>query len=153
MTPHQTAGDDLTVSRNAANETFRDALRLYVGRGRRYQFKQVAKGTGIAARKLEALTTLDPAESRGPTFAEALTLAKFLGAEFTAEWLEMIGQGAFELPDDDGTPPGALAADMSEDAARVTRLAVEGATADHPTLREVGRREMVRGATLFRRAA
>jgi hypothetical protein len=37
----------LLVSRNAARERVRDALRLHVGRGRRYSVKELSNGTGV----------------------------------------------------------------------------------------------------------
>src|SRR3954469_5222563 len=112
------AGDQLIVSRSAARAKFVKALRLYVGRGRRYSAKEVDRGTGIPARMIEAFMVDDGlTEHRSPRIEQMLSLAKFLGPEFTTMWLETAGQGAFWIPDADDTPPGALAADNAEDNA------------------------------------
>lgn len=61
----------LLVSRNAANTAWRDAIRLFVGRGRRYSCKQVELSTGIRCRMIEsfmprstAATIASPASRR-----------------------------------------------------------------------------------------
>lgn len=153
---NNSAGDGLIVSRSAARERFVAALRLYVGRGRRYSAKEMERGTGIAARMIEAFIA-DPADSehRSPRLEQLLSLAKFLGPEFTTEWLGLSEQGAFWLPDTDDQPPGALAADNAEDNAKLTRAALDGVFDENekPDLKVVGTRMMARGATLRRMAA
>lgn len=90
------------VSRNAATEAFRNALRLYVGRGRRYSVKQLETGSGVPARMIESyVAPVHSTEFRLPPIEAILSLSKFLGAEFTTEWLVLAGQGAFDIPDGD----------------------------------------------------
>lgn len=148
---NKSAGVDTIVSRSAARSALRDAIRLYVGRGRRYSVKQVSNATGVKDRVIEcAMAPIDSPDYREPEIAAALSLAAFLGPEFTSELLVLADQGAFLLPDADDTPPGAVAADTSDDAAVVVRAAIDGKFDAHekPDLRTVGKRMMTRGAQL-----
>lgn len=150
------AGMPLLVSRSAARETFREALRLFVGRGKHYSVKQVSNGTGIKDRMIECfMAPVDSVEFRKPDLEEVLSLASFLGPDFTTELLKLATQGAFWLPDADDTPPGALAADNAEDNARLTRCALDGAfqDAEKPDLRVIGRSMVERGRKLMAVAA
>lgn len=156
--PNASASADLPllISRSAANETFRNALRMFVGRGKRYSVKQASNGTGIKDRMIEAfMAPIGSAEFRKPDLEEVLSLASFLGPDFSTELLEPASQGAFWLPETDDTPPGVLAADNAEDNAKVTRAALDGKFDDleKPDLKVVGRRMMIRGATLRGMAA
>lgn len=139
------------VSRSSAREQFGKAVRLYVGRGKRYSVKQLSNGTGIPDRVIEC-AICDPysEEYREPKLDAILSLSAFLGPEFTTEWLKLADQGAFRLPDVEDTPPGALAADNAEDNATLTRAAIDGKfdPEEAPDLRKVGTRLMVRGAQL-----
>jgi hypothetical protein len=96
LTP--SANIELLVSRNSVREKMRDALRLYVGRGRRYSVKELSNGTGVADRLIEsAMCEIDSTDYR-PLSQEALaSIAKFLGASFASHYLELSGLGAFEL--------------------------------------------------------
>jgi len=138
------------VSRSAAREAFARALRLYVGRRRRYSVKQLSNGAGVKDRVIEcAMCDPDNAEYREPEMAAMLSIAKFLGATFTTEWLDPTRQAAFDLPDDD-LPPGQIAADNAEDNATVTRAAMDGVfdEEERPPLRAVGLRMVSRGTRL-----
>lgn len=151
MTPSPSADISPLVSRTAAREAFRDALRLYVGRGRRWSVKQLSNGTGIADRMIECfIAPIGSTDYRRPDFEEVLTLSKFLGPEFTSEWLCLADQGAFQLPDSEDKPPAVIAADNAEDNAALTRAAVDNQfdRDERPDLRSVGTRMMARGAHL-----
>lgn len=152
MTSTQSANNQLLVSRIEARAAFGNALRLYVGRGRRYSVKQLSNATGVPDRTIESVMA-DPlsGEYRKPDLGEILSLTSFLGAEFTSEWLSRAGQAAFDLPEQDDTPPGALAADEAEDAAQLARCAADGDfTGDGPVLRPVALRMVARGMKLAR---
>lgn len=143
------------ISRSAANTVFRDALRLFVGRGRRYSVKQVSIGTGISVRMIESfMAPVDSTDFRKPDLEEVLTLAAFLRSDFTSELLAPVGQSAFDMPEDD-LPPGQIAADNAEDNAVVTRAAMDGKfdAEERPDLRVVGRRMVSRGTRLAALAA
>lgn len=155
MTVNTSADLAPLVSRNALGEAVSRALRLHVGRGRRLSVKQLANGTGVKDRVIEcAMAEPDNADHR-PLPGEALvSISRFLGPEFTTEWLRLADQGAFWLPDTDETPPGMLAADLCEDSARVSRRAADGefCREDRHHLRPVGIRMMAIGAQLARAA-
>jgi hypothetical protein len=107
------------ISRNIVREQMRDALRLYIGRGRRYSVKQLSNATGVADRLIEsAMCEVDSADFR-PLSLEALaSISKFLGATFASHYLELAGLGAFELMDGQIPLPKVLAhADAAEDHA------------------------------------
>jgi hypothetical protein len=148
-----TASADLSplVSRNSGRDAFRLALRLFVGRGRRYSVKQVANGAGIKDRVIEcAMEHPDSPEYREPHLEAMLSLSAFLGPEFTCEWLHLAHQGAFWLPEGGILPPGEIAVDNADDNAVVTRAALNGQfdRDEAPELRVVGARMMARGAHL-----
>ena len=138
------------VSREQAWNKFSSALRLYVGRGRRYSVKQLANGAGVKDRVIEcAMYASDNIDFRPMPFEAQMSIALFLGADFTNEWIVVAGQGAFELPDEDPNP-GAVAADNSDDNATVVRAAMDGVFDDseRPDLRIVGSRMATRGSQL-----
>jgi hypothetical protein len=115
----ESADNPLLVSRNVVREKMRDALRLYVGRGRRYSVKELSNGTGVADRLIEcAMCDVDNPDFR-PLSHEALaSIAKFLKAPFVSHYLELSGLGAFELMDGQIPLPKVLAsADADEPAA------------------------------------
>lgn len=96
----QSAGIELLVSRNSARERIRDALRLHVGRGRRFTVKELSNGTGVADRLIEAaMAEVDSTDFRPLALEALLSIAKFLGASFVSHYLELTGLGAFELMD------------------------------------------------------
>jgi hypothetical protein len=94
----------LLISRNAIGEKIRDALHLYVGRGRRYSVKQLSDATGVPERSIEAAKCEpDDPEYRPLALENLLSIAKFLGSQFVSHYLELAGLGAFDLMD--GQPP------------------------------------------------
>ena len=150
MTASQSANLSPLVSRSAAGAKLAHALRLYVGRGRRYSVKQLANGTGIKDRVIEcAMADPDSTDWRPAPPEALLSWAAFLGADFTNEWLSLAGQGAFDLPDDD-PEPGDLAIESTEDSATVVRAAMDGVfdPDERRDLKVVGRRKIERGMQL-----
>ncbi len=150
MSDHASADFSPLVSRSAASEHFRDALRLFVGRGRRYSVKQLANGSGVHPRMIESyMAPVDSQEWRRPHLEELLSLASFLGPVFTSEWLRLAHQGAFELPEED-PEPGEIVTENAEDNAEVTRRGIDGEFCedDRTVLPIVGARMMARGAKL-----
>jgi hypothetical protein len=150
MVDYRSADKEPLVSRNAARDAIAKALKLYVGRGRRYSVKELANGTGIKDRVIEcAMAGAADTECRSTPPEALLSIALFLGADFTNKWLQLAAQGAFDLPDDE-PDPGALAADNSDDNAAVTRAAIDGVfdQAERKVLPLVGARMMTRGAQL-----
>ena len=159
MNPNQSADFPILVSREHAGNTIGDALRLFVGRGRRYSVKQLSNATGVKDRIIEcAMCGAATADYRPLPPECLLSIAAFLGPVFTSEWLSLAQQGAFDLPDNGEPNPGDVACETVDDAAKVTRAAVDGQfdNDERPELRVVGVRMMSRGAQLAalgRRAA
>jgi hypothetical protein len=113
------ANNSLLVSRNAIREKLRDALRLYVGRGRRYTVKELSNATGVPDRSIEAAKCdPDDPDYRPLTLENLASLCSVLGAPFASAFLDPCGLGAFELMDGQIPLPKVLAhADTSEDTA------------------------------------
>jgi hypothetical protein len=151
MSEPDSAGVCALVSRDTAENAICNALRLFVGRGRRYSVKQLSNGTGVKDRMIEgAMAHCGHSDHRPlPSFA-LLSIASFLGADFTNEWLRLAHQGAFELPEGNEPKPGDLAVDNSDDNAVVTRAAMDGVFDDEErrVLPIVGARLMARGSQL-----
>ena len=140
------------ISRERAENAFRDALNLFIGRGRKYSSEQIEKATGVSRRLIDCCRSypFGHPDFRRLDFAAKLSVSAFLGADFTSEWLAVAAQGAFDLPDADDTPPGALAADNSDDNATLVRAAIDGKFDDDekPELKVVGTRLVSRGMKL-----
>lgn len=150
MAEATSANYSLLVSRERTANAIRHGLRLYVGRGRRYSVKELSNATGVKDRVIECAMCDPESVDWRPLPSEALlSIAMFLGADFTNTWLLLAGQGAFDLPDDE-PEPGDLAADTSEITAKVVRAAVDGQFDgdEKPALKVVGSRMMARGAQL-----
>ena len=92
----------LLVSREQAENAFADALRLYVGKRRRYSYEDFANGIGLTkdgrAHTKPLYDFLSyPAGSpdhRPLHFGITLSITKFLGCEFTNAWLALAEQRA-----------------------------------------------------------
>ncbi|MFX7140303.1 hypothetical protein ABTH88_20465, partial [Acinetobacter baumannii] len=70
-----------------------------------------------------------------------LSIARFLGADFTNEWIGLADQGAFDLPDDEPDPMR-TAIGAAEDTAEIVRRAGDGefCAVDREALKVIGRR-------------
>lgn len=153
MTQRNNAADlEPLISREHAENAFRRAMNLFVGRGRLYSVAQLSKGARVPERTIECFRSYNfgHPDYRPMHFGHQLSIAKFLGAEFSTEWMALADQGAFDLPDAGDPDPGALAVENSEDNATVTRAAINGEfePEERPDLKVVGTRMMARGATL-----
>ncbi|KQM18398.1 hypothetical protein [Novosphingobium sp. Leaf2] len=140
----------MLVSRSAANDALRNALRLYVGRGRHYSVKQLSNGTGIKDRVIEAaMLPADDPDHRRLQPEAMFSLFTFLGADFTSQVLAIAGLGAFDLPTNE-PDPGALAIANTDDNACIVRAAMDGVFDDdeRKNLRTVGVRMVARGTQL-----
>lgn len=123
-----TANIEPIVSRNSIREAHRRALRLFVGRGRRYSVKELANGSGVPDRVIECAMCDVDSEDYRPLPHEALSsITKFLGASFASIWLESCGLGAFELMDGQIPLPKVLAPATPDETQRekITRLSNE----------------------------
>lgn len=138
--------------REQAENALADALRLFMGKRRRYSYEQVAKGIGYKAKCLYDFLSYPAGhpDHRPLHFGIILSLHKFLGADFTNEWIRLANQGAFELPDDEPNP-GDLAADTTDDTAAIVRAAKDGKfdPKERDELPATGARLMTHGAQLI----
>jgi hypothetical protein len=110
------------ISRNCIGETIRDALHLYVGRGRRYTVRALSEATGVPERCIEAAKCepSDP-EYRPLKLEDLVSLARFLGAPFASAFLAPAGLGAFELSGQAPLPKVLASADPHEPIAEKRR--------------------------------
>ncbi len=144
MMPDNSAEKSLLVSRSAARERVRDALRLYVGHRRRYSVKQLSNATGVSDGTInKAIAEVEHPDFRPLPLDALLAITAFLGVDFANEWMPLTGLGAFELPTEEPPKPRELLADLVEhtaDVARAAQTAANGAfaPAEHPCLKVVG---------------
>jgi hypothetical protein len=119
------------VSRNAIREKQRSALRLHIGRGRRFSVAEASEGSGVPERAIEAaMCFIDDENYRPLALENLLSIAKFLGASFVSIYLELAGLGAFELMDGQPPLPRVLASaptqqDEAEERRRLIRRLAE----------------------------
>lgn len=152
MNGGNSAGFPLLVSREQAGNAIGNALRLFIGRGRRYSVKQLSNGTGVKDRVIECAMTDAGSVDYRPLPPEALlSIALFLGAAFTNEWIGHAGQGAFDLPDGGDLPPGMVALEASEQTTEIMRRAADNSFCpeDQKALRVVGQAKVQTGMRLM----
>lgn len=114
------ANDSLLISRNMARETVRAALRLYVGRGRRYSVKELSNGTGVPDRMIEAaMCDPDDTDFRPLTLENLFSVSSFLRAPFASAFLEPADLGAFDLMEEQ--PPLPQVFDSCKSPDKLTR--------------------------------
>lgn len=89
MPDNQSADLIPLVSRNLAGETEARALRMFIGRGKRFSVKEAANGAGVKDRVIEcAMAGPDNTDWR-PLPAGALqSIMSFLGPDFISAWLK-----------------------------------------------------------------
>lgn len=111
------------ISREQAENAFRDALRLFVGRGRKHKASVVAIGSGVPLRLLDCYRgyPVGHLDHRPLHFGHKMSLAAYLGAEFTSVWLAVAEQAAYDLPDGGEDDLDNAALDASEAAHAVQR--------------------------------
>lgn len=85
----ESADKTLIVSRTESGAAEARALRLFIGRGKRYSVKEASNGSGVKDRCIEcAMAGPDNADWR-PLAAGALhSLMSFLGPDFITAWLK-----------------------------------------------------------------
>lgn len=139
------------ISREQSENAFRAALNLFVGRGRRYNSKQVQTGTGISHRVIDCFRSYEYGhpDYRPLHMGAQLSIMAFLGPEFTSEWVKLADQGAFALPEFE-PDPGTFAISNTDDNAEVVRAAMDGVfdAEERKDLKAVGIRMVGRGAQL-----
>lgn len=112
------------IPQDLAAQRLEDALRLRVGRGRRYSFASLSDATGIKTRTLESY-----AQGASPSLANLLSLFAVLGPGFTSDILSAAGQSAKDGTTDDPEHMRALCT-LTGFAAQLAE-AVEDGYVDH----------------------
>ena len=89
MSENQSADNPLIISRAVAGETEARALRMFIGRGKRYSVKEASNGSGVKDRVIEcAMAGPDNADWRPLTAGMLHSLMSFLGPDFITAWLK-----------------------------------------------------------------
>lgn len=117
-------GKNTIISQEAAVRCIEDALRLRVGRGRRYTFQGLSDATGIPTRTLESYV-----DGATPSLANLLSLCAALGPSFTSDVLAPTGQSAADASASDPEHLRLLAAGCAF-AAQLSE-ALEDSKVDH----------------------
>lgn len=119
MPDHASANFAPLVSREQAGNAIGDALRLFVGRGRRYSVKQLSNASGIKDRVIEcAMCAPDSVDYRPLPVDALLSISRFIGPAFTSEWLRLAEQEARYLDVGDHDDVAARAIDFAAEYAR-----------------------------------
>lgn len=84
------------IPHDLAARRLEDALRLRVGRGKRYSFVGLSDATGIPARTLESYV-----QGATPGLAGFVSICAALGPSFTSDVLGLCGQSASDVSPDD----------------------------------------------------
>lgn len=95
--------NDALISPDRAADGIASALRLFIGRGRRFSVEDAAEGTGIAARTIRSYIA-SGSERRSPSSENLMVLSHFLGRDFTSRLMSILGQGTFDLDPEPGEP-------------------------------------------------
>jgi len=112
------------IPHDLAARQLQDALRIRVGRGRRYSFADLSDATGVPARTLESYVS-----GATPGFHVLLSLCAVLGPSFTSAILAPCGQAAQDADSDAPEHMKVLTA-MGRLMAELTK-AVEDGHVDH----------------------
>lgn len=77
------------VSRNLAGENTARALRIFIGRGKRYSVKEASNGSGVKVRVIEcAMAGPDNTDWRALNEWQLASLMSFLGPDFITAWMK-----------------------------------------------------------------
>lgn len=103
MTGNDAAELEPLITREQAENTFRKALALFIGRGRQYSVVQVANAIGCKPKAIYDFIGYPAGhyDHRPLHFGLILSLTSFLGPRFTNEWLILCDQQASERGETD----------------------------------------------------
>jgi len=88
MASNPSADNSLIISRTLAGEAEARALRLFIGRGKRYSVKEASNGSGVKDRVIEcAMAGPDNTDWRPLSSGALHSLMSFLGPDFITAWL------------------------------------------------------------------
>lgn len=88
MPTFESADNSWNISRAEVGVAEARALRLFIGRGKRYSVKQASNGSGVKDRMIEcAMAGPDNTDWRPLPTGALQSLMAFLGPDFISEWL------------------------------------------------------------------
>lgn len=89
MSLSSSADNTLIISRSEAGAAEARALRLFIGRGKRYSVKEASNGSGVKDRVIEcAMAGPDNTDWRPLSSGALHSLMSFLGPDFITAWLK-----------------------------------------------------------------
>ena len=112
--------DNPLITQDHAARVIADAIRLRVGRGKRWSFASLSDATGIAQRTLESYVS-----GATPGMHSLLSICAALGPSFTSDILAVIGQTAQNDHGDEPDYSRALT-QMAEGAALLAKCLEDG---------------------------
>ena len=104
MPDQQSAELTTLVSHEQLVNAFHRAVRNFVGRGKRHRASEVSTGSGVHRRTLDCFRgfPIGHPDWRPLDYPQMFSIASFVGADLTSQWINFMGQEAFNLPDGDG---------------------------------------------------
>lgn len=111
------------VSHEQLENAFWKALRMFVGRGKRYSASEISIGAGVHRRTLDCYRgyPIGHPDWRPLNTEQKFSIASFVGADLTSEWIRFMGQEAVDLPDDPDGDLDTAGLDAAEVAHKVQR--------------------------------
>lgn len=129
MSDNDAAELSLLVSHEQLNNAFWRAIRMFVGRGKRHKAADVSIGAGVHRRTLDCYRQFEIGhpDHRPLDYDQKFSIASFIGADLTSQWIKFMGQTAHDLPDG-----GPGEGDYDDAALEATELVHEVQRARHP---------------------
>jgi len=117
------------VSHEHLNNAFWLAVRMFVGRGKRHRASEVSTGAGVHRRTLDSYRgyPIGNTDHRPLGYDQMFSIASYIGADLTSEWIRFMGQTAHDLPDG-----GPGEGDYDDAALEASELVHEVQRARHP---------------------
>lgn len=106
MTDKHSAEFAPLVSHEQLDNAFWRAIRMFVGRGKRHRACEVSAASGVHRRTLDCYRgyPIGHPDHRPLDYAQKFSIASVIGADLTTQWLRLIGQAAYDLPDVEPDP-------------------------------------------------
>ena len=93
MSSDPSANFDALVSREQTADVINAALRIFVGRGKRYSVAELAGETGVPKRAIECAMT-EGYDHRSLQDWQLFSISKFIGKPFWKVWMASVEDGA-----------------------------------------------------------
>lgn len=123
MPDQQSAELTPLVSHEQLENAFWRALRMFVGRGKRCSAAEISVGAGVHRRTLDCYRgyPIGHPDWRPLNTEQKFSIASFVGADLTSEWIRFMGQEAIDLPEDPDGDLDTAGLDAAEVAHKVQR--------------------------------